>query len=299
MLTLNNVTKTYSDGTKALQNITINFPSGMVGLLGPNGAGKSSLLRTIAGLQAADSGSVLFTNGINVIDVLERPDCLRKTLGYLPQEFGVYPHMSCIALLEHMAVLKGLTLTQREQQIPQLLELTNLTKAANKSVANYSGGMKQRFGIAQALLGDPKLIVMDEPTAGLDPVERQRLNDVLVNISKDRLVLLSTHIVEDVENLCRFVAMQFNGKIVVSGNIPNLLEPLRNKVWRSSKPPRNNNHADFPDQASNVLLNKTYCYGDPVFRIFSDKQPNEDASLSTPTLQDRYFLEQIKSSTER
>lgn len=296
MLTLNNVTKTYADGTKALQNITINFPSGMVGLLGPNGAGKSSLLRTIAGLQTTDSGSVVFTNETKVIDVQQQPDCIRKTLGYLPQEFGVYPHMSCLALLEHMAVLKGLTVEQREQQIPHLLELTNLTSSAKKSVANYSGGMKQRFGIAQALLGDPKLIVMDEPTAGLDPVERQRLNDVLVTISKDRLVLLSTHIVEEVENLCRFVAMQFNGKIVVSGDIQSLLEPLHNKVWRSSNPPNSTSQSDLPDQASAIVLNKTYSYGDPVFRIFSNKQPNKDASLSTPTLQDRYFLEQIKSS---
>ena len=285
MLTLSNVNKTYRDGTQALNNITINFPTGMVGLLGPNGAGKSTLMRTIAGLQSADNGTITF----NDIDVLNNPDELRKTLGYLPQEFGVYPNMSCIALLEHMAILKGLTPTQRQQQIPELLELTNLAKSAKKSVANFSGGMKQRFGIAQALLGDPKLIIMDEPTAGLDPMERERLNNVLVNISQDKLILLSTHIVEDVENLCNHVALQFNGEILVNGEIPELLAPLDGCVWESST--SLDTQTLNGENASAHILSKSFTYGKPNYRIYSEKQPTADSSLTRATLQDRYFFE--------
>jgi len=285
MLTLSNVNKTYRDGTQALKNITIDFPTGMVGLLGPNGAGKSTLMRTIAGLQSADNGTITF----NDIDVLNNPDELRKTLGYLPQEFGVYPNMSCIALLEHMAILKGLTPTQRQQQIPELLELTNLAKSAKKSVANFSGGMKQRFGIAQALLGDPKLIIMDEPTAGLDPMERERLNNVLVNISKDKLILLSTHIVEDVENLCNHVALQFNGEILVNGEIPELLAPLDGCVWESST--SLDTQTPNGENGSAHILSKSFTYGKPHYRIYSEKQPTADASLTRVTLQDRYFFE--------
>lgn len=298
MLNLNKVNKTYSDGTQALKDISISFPKGMIGLLGPNGAGKSTLMRTLAGLQQADSGQINFDG----IDTIVQPETLRKNLGYLPQEFGVYPNMPCGAMLDHMAILKGLSKSERQVQIPNLLQMTNLTAMVNKNVADFSGGMKQRFGIAQALLGNPKLIIMDEPTAGLDPVERERLNNVLVEISKDRLVLLSTHIVEDVENLCHFVALQFNGEILVHGDIPTLLKPLENRVWQSSDsviskiPDATQQLGLNEDIIQPLVLSKSFMYGEPSFRIFSAMPPNESASRVMPTLQDKYFLEQLKKA---
>jgi len=279
MLTIKNITKTYADGTKALNNISLNVPCGMIGLLGPNGAGKSSLMRTLACLQTPDSGEMIF----NGIDLTQSPEQLREVLGYLPQYFGVYPHMSCQSLLEHMAILKGIDRVTRDQQIKSLLELTNLTNVANKKVATFSGGMRQRFGIAQALLGDPQIIIMDEPTAGLDPVERERLHNLLVAISKEKLVLLSTHIVEDIENLCHHVALILKGKIIDSADVKSLIAPLDGCIWQTHKE---------PGAGKNVqVISKSYRFGEPSLRIYSKTQPSSDAISVEATLQDRYFFE--------
>ena len=278
MLSISQLSLTYPDGTQALRDIDLQLPAGMVGLLGPNGAGKSTLMRALACLQRPDSGSIWF----NDIDILKNPMGLRQQLGYLPQYFGVYPHMSCRALLTHMAILKGLhSKTSQKQQIESLLELTNLTAVANKAVSTFSGGMRQRFGIAQALLGDPKLLIMDEPTAGLDPAERERLHGLLVNISQDKLILLSTHIVEDIENLCPYVALISEGQIVESGAVQQLLLPLQHKVWQSPVQPT----------TPCLLLSKGYRFGQPLYRLFAEQRPCTDAKLVEANLQDRYFLE--------
>ena len=278
MLTINHLSVTYPDGTKALQDISLQLPAGMVGLLGPNGAGKSTLMRTLATLQQPDSGQISFDG----IDIAARPDDLRQQLGYLPQYFGVYPHMSCIALLQHMAVLKGIhDKTEQQRQIESLLELTNLTAVAKKTVASFSGGMRQRFGIAQALLGNPKLLIMDEPTAGLDPAERERLHALLVSISQQKLILLSTHIVEDIENLCPYVALINQGRIVASGAVQSLIAPLQSRVWQSASRPE--------DDSS--ILSSSYRYGLPIYRLLSEQKPRADAVEVNATLQDRYFFE--------
>ncbi|HCB09943.1 hypothetical protein C6Y40_01755 [Alteromonas alba] len=276
MLTMTDVSKTYSDGTKALNDISLTLPAGMVGLLGPNGAGKSSLMRTLACLQAPDSGQISFNN----TDIQQSPQRLREQLGYLPQSFGVYPHMSCVALLEHIAALKKIPRKQAKQQIEELLTLTNLTAFAGKRVSTFSGGMRQRFGIAQALLGDPKLLIMDEPTAGLDPQERQRLHSVLIRLSQNKLVLLSTHIVEDIEHLCPHAAIMMQGAIVDSGAIPALIAPMQNNVWETSAKP-----------AEGILLGERYHFGQPVWRVCHHEPPGADAVACRATLQDRYFLE--------
>jgi ABC-2 type transport system ATP-binding protein len=279
MLSIDQLNKTYADGTQALNNISLQLPHGMVGLLGPNGAGKSSLMRTLAALQPADSGNLVFDG----IDILRSPDSLRQVLGYLPQAFGVYPHMSCTALLEHIAILKGLDAQTRAERIPYLLELTNLANVAHKKVANYSGGMKQRFGIAQALLNDPKLLILDEPTAGLDPMERERFHQMLVELSQDRLILLSTHIVEDVENLCPHVAIMIGGKIVASDNVSTLLQPLNACIWQTSV------KASLPSHA--LLLHKSFQYGQASLRVFCPQRPSPCALACDERLQDRYFFE--------
>lgn len=277
MLTLKNINKKYVDGTQALNDVTITLPAGMVGLLGPNGAGKSTLMRTIACLQNADSGYINF----NGLDVISQPDALRSQLGYLPQYFGVYPNMSCRALLEHIAVLKGIDGNTRKNQINSLLELTNLTQFANKKLVNFSGGMKQRFGVAQALLGDPKLIIMDEPTAGLDPMERESLNNLLVSISQNRLILLSTHIVEDIESLCHYAAIIDKGALIQSGDVKELLTTLDGKIWQLESLP-----TGIPNKH---VLSKSHRYGRSSFRVYADTAPAQNAINSPATLQDKYF----------
>lgn len=280
MLEIKGLCKTYPDGTAALQQLQLSAGTGMFGLLGPNGAGKSSLLRTIATLQQPDSGELWFDG----LDLRQQPTELRRQLGYLPQQFGVYPHMSCRALLEHMAILKGVVdKTCRQQQINQLLELTNLTAFAHKAVANFSGGMRQRFGIAQALLGDPALIILDEPTAGLDPEERQRLHNLLVGVSKNRLVLLSTHIVDDIEQLCSQVAILQAGRILVQGQTETLIQPLQGKVWLAY-----GENTVLP--ASAVVLSSTYQRG-VLLQRFYHQQPQPLFQSTVASLQDRYFLE--------
>lgn len=280
MLHIQHLYKTYPDGTAALHNLSLDAGCGIFGLLGPNGAGKSSLLRTIATLQLPDSGQISFDG----IDILQEPQQLRRQLGYLPQEFGVYPHLSCRALLEHLAVLKGLTnRSHRQDQINELLAQTNLSKVAHKAVAQFSGGMRQRFGIAQALLGDPRLLILDEPSAGLDPLERQQLHNLLAEISRDRLVLLSSHIVDDIEQLCQQVAVLRQGQIVLQGDTAALIRPLQGQIWLYS--------GELPQLPPKVqLLQRSYLRGVPQLRLFAPQCPGADFVEATASLQDCYFL---------
>ncbi|MEM9937144.1 MAG: ABC transporter ATP-binding protein, partial [Bacteroidota bacterium] len=213
-LTITNLSKTYANGVQALKNVNLTIPQGMYGLLGPNGAGKSTLMRTIATLQEADAGSI----GLGEIDVLTQKEEVRKVLGYLPQEFGVYPKITAEDMLDHIASLKGLTnKKERKDIVEALLDRVNLTHVKKKRLGTYSGGMKQRFGIAQALLGNPKLIIVDEPTAGLDPAERNRFHNLLSDIGQDTIVILSTHIVDDVSNLCQKMAIICLGEVIAEG----------------------------------------------------------------------------------
>lgn len=279
MLQLHNINKTYPDGTQALKDISLQLGTGIVGLLGPNGAGKSSLMRTIATLQAPDSGGILFEGR----DVHQDPQLLRTRLGYLPQHFGVYSHISCYALLEHLAILKGLNdKPQRRRQIEQVLALTNLSGHATRQPSHFSGGMLQRFGVAQALLGDPKILIFDEPTSGLDPAERLRLHQLLHDIAQTRLVLLSTHIVEDIEHLSAHTAILLDGEIVASGNTRALFSNLDGKIWQGPL------KSSLPDDTQ--LLSQRMHYGKPVVRLFSEQCLAADFERVPASLQDSYFL---------
>lgn len=230
-LSINNLSLTYKNGFQAVKDISLEIKNGMFGLLGPNGAGKSSLMKTIVGLQKPTSGNMFF----NEVDLIKNPDYIKENLGFLPQDFGVYPKVSAYDLLEHIAILKGITdVSQRKEQIINLLEKVNLSDFAKKEVHTFSGGMKQRFGVAQALLGNPKIIIADEPTAGLDPEERNRFNTLLSEISRDVIVILSTHLVEDVRNLCSEMAVMNHGQILRKGNPGKLITELEQKIW--SKP---------------------------------------------------------------
>ena len=227
-LVIEHLSKTYPNGVKALDNVSIEIENGMFGLLGPNGAGKSSLMRTLATLQEADSGSA----HLNDIDIFSNPEELRKTLGYLPQEFGVYPRISAEQLLDHLAILKGITKgSERKEVVNYLLNKVNLYDKKNKSVKGFSGGMKQRVGIAQALIGNPKLIIVDEPTAGLDPGERNRFYNLLADVGKEVIVILSTHIVDDVRELCTNMAIMNEGEIVYKGSPQKAIDDLQGKVF--------------------------------------------------------------------
>src|SRR5947208_9408455 len=227
MLEIANLSHTYANGTKALDDVSLSIPKGMYGLLGPNGAGKSTLMRTVATLQAPTAGTIFFGD----IDVLAQPDRLRRTLGYLPQDFGVYPRVSAYAMLEHLAVMKGITGSERRSVVEMLLEQTNLWAVRNKSIAGFSGGMRQRFGIAQALIGNPELIIVDEPNAGLDPEERNRFLNLLAEIGDRVVVILSTHIVEDVSDLCPRMAVLAAGKIQLEGRPAELVAGTPGRIW--------------------------------------------------------------------
>ncbi|MEP4003251.1 MAG: ABC transporter ATP-binding protein, partial [Ekhidna sp.] len=228
-LKIENLSKTYSNGVQALKDITLTIPQGMFGLLGPNGAGKSSLMRTMATLQQPDSGSITMGD----VDILKDTDKVRELLGYLPQEFGVYPKVTSYKMLDHIASLKGVSNKgERKELVEALLNKTNLWHVRNKSLGTYSGGMKQRFGIAQALIGAPKLIIVDEPTAGLDPAERVRFHNLLSEIGENTIIILSTHIVEDVANLCKNMAIICLGEVVVQGNPTELVSRVQGKIWR-------------------------------------------------------------------
>jgi len=229
MLKIDNLTKTYPNGVRALRGVTLENPQGMFGLLGPNGAGKSTLMRTIATLQEADEGTIRFDE----IDVLKNKNEIRRILGYLPQDFGVYPKVTAEALLDHFAILKGITNNrQRREIVNHLLQTTNLHEARNRKLGTFSGGMKQRFGIAQALLGDPQLIIVDEPTAGLDPEERNRFLNLLGEIGEHIVVILSTHIVADVAELCQRMAIISEGTVLLTGDPRTVIAGLQGKIWK-------------------------------------------------------------------
>jgi len=281
-LEINNVSKIYANGTKALNGVSLKISNGMFGLLGPNGAGKSSLMRTIAGLQTTTSGSVIFNGN----DISKEPSKIRQYLGYLPQEFGVYPRMSALDLLNHIAVLKGvLNKKERQEQIEALLIKTNLFEHRKKAVSNFSGGMRRRFGIAQALLGNPKIIMVDEPTAGLDPEERNRFLDVLSEVSSSVIVLLSTHIVEDIRVLCSDMAILCNGQIVKQGSPENLIQDLQGKIWK--KPVLKSDLSLLKNKhnviSTRLLGGKTSAY------VFSDKQLTTDFEAVPTDLEHVYF----------
>ncbi len=281
-LKINNVHKEYKDGTKALQGVDLSISDGMFGLLGPNGAGKSSLMRTIAGLQLPSTGTVEF----NGVDVCIDPVYLRKRIGYLPQEFGVYPRISALDLLNHIAILKGIiNMTDRKRQVDALLDKTNLYEHRKKYVSNFSGGMKRRFGIAQALLGDPQLIMVDEPTAGLDPEERNRFLDVLSEVSTSVIVILSTHIVDDVRVLCSDMAILNRGRIVAQGRPQGLIDGLSGKLW--SVP--TNKEALNDLKSNHQVINTRRVSGQLNAFLYSTDQPTLEAQSETSDLEHFYF----------
>ena len=267
-----------------MQDIHLDVPSGMFGLLGPNGAGKSSLMRTIATLQQPDRGSITF----NGIDILRDKTALRRTLGYLPQEFGAYPRASALAMLKHLAALKGIHGSQRQQVVENLLVKTNLWDARNKSVDKFSGGMKQRYGIAQALLGDPALLIVDEPTAGLDPAERRRFLNILAEVGEETVVILSTHIVDDVEELCSKVAIMGRGRILKVGEPLQMIREMNGKLW--TQVVKREEVAEIRTRHSGLstVLSGRLKAGSIEIRVLSDAQP-EGMQPATPELEDVYF----------
>jgi ABC-2 type transport system ATP-binding protein len=283
-LTITDLSKTYPNGVKALKNLSLHIGNHMFGLLGPNGAGKSSLMRTIATLQDPDSGSILLDD----IDVLRDKPAVRKVLGYLPQEFGVYPKMSALDMLQHLAVMKGITnKTERNQMVDALLNQTNLWDARKKSLSTYSGGMKQRFGIAQALLANPKLIIVDEPTAGLDPAERNRFLNLLSSIGSNVTVILSTHIVEDVRELCPRMAIIANGELLLEGSPAESLEALKGRIW--SKIVSTDDELRTLESSLSVI--STHLVGGQhEVRIYADTSPGEGFIPVDSGLEDVYFL---------
>lgn len=281
-LSIKNLSKTYENGTQALTDVSLEITNGMFGLLGPNGAGKSTLMRTIAALQEPTSGIIEF-NGINI---LENPMYIRENLGYLPQEFGVYPKISAYRLLDHLAILKGIVNKQeRHDQILTLLQQTNLLQHKDKAVHSFSGGMRQRFGIAQALLGNPKIIIVDEPTAGLDPEERNRFNNLLSEIGESIIVLLSTHIVEDVRDLCTKMAIIANGKVILQGNPNDAVDSLKDKIWMKAI-----HKTELQDYQTNFnIISSHLNSGKLNIHVFSDLQPDSGFDLISPDLSDVYF----------
>ena len=282
MLTISGLSKTYANGVRALDNVSLSIGKGMFGLLGPNGAGKSTLMRIVATLQAADTGVVTFEDR----DIAKHPQFLRRQLGYLPQEFGVYPKISAVDLLDHLAVLKGiLDADQREQQVLSLLQKTNLFQARKKAVGSFSGGMRQRFGIAQALLGDPRLIIVDEPTAGLDPEERKRFLNLLSEIGENVVVLLSTHIVEDVRDLCPKMAILARGGIVLEGEPNQLVAELEGRLWRAAA-----TKTDLADYKTRHHIVSTHLFaGETRVHVLADERPGPEFEPMKPSLEDVYF----------
>ncbi len=283
-LVINNLTKTYKNGVKAIDDLSIEIGTGMFGLLGPNGAGKSSLMRTIATLQEPDSGSISFGD----INVLEDKMSLRKILGYLPQSFGVYPKMSAEALLDYFATLKGVaSKSDRQKLVKEVLEITNLYEVRKKYVAGYSGGMKQRFGIAQLLLNNPKLIIVDEPTAGLDPAERNRFLNVLREVGTNCTVIFSTHIVEDVKELCNEMAILNGGRILKHTTPQEATKEIEGKMWTKviEREDLESKEALYNILSSNYNQDNTL-----NIRVYADEQPSEDFVQASPQLDDVYFI---------
>jgi ABC-type multidrug transport system ATPase subunit len=282
MLQIRDLSKTYPNGVQALKGVTLDIPKGMFGLLGPNGAGKSSLMRTLATLQEADHGSVSFDG----IDVLRDKEQVRRILGYLPQDFGVYPRVSAADMLEHFAVLKGLTeRRQRREVVDGLLRQVNLWDVRHRKLGTFSGGMRQRFGIAQALLGNPRLVIVDEPTAGLDPEERNRFLNLLAEIGEQVVVILSTHIVGDVTDLCPRMAIIAKGQVLLTGEPLKAIEALRQRVWR--KVVRKADLVRY--QRDFTVLSSRLVGGLPVVHLYSEAQPEAGFEPIDPDLEDVYF----------
>jgi ABC-type multidrug transport system ATPase subunit len=290
-LKISGLSKTYANGVRALDDVSLTIPTGMFGLLGPNGAGKSTLMRTIATLQEADAGSISFAG----IDVLKQKDDVRKILGYLPQEFGVYPRISAETLLEHFAVLKGIyKAKERREIVGALLRRTNLHDVRKQRLSTFSGGMRQRFGIAQALLGNPKLIIVDEPTAGLDPEERVRFHNLLSEIGENVVVILSTHIVEDVSDLCSNMAIISGGRVLMQGEPLEAIRKLEGKIWRRVIA---KGELDAFQQEHAVISTKLVA-GRTVIHVFSETQPDPSFETVSTSLEDVYFSTTRKVAAE-
>src|SRR5687767_4185312 len=286
-LRIENLSKTYPNGTRALRDITLEIPTGMFGLLGPNGAGKSSLMRTIATLQEPDTGSIQLTRPEGTsIDVLRDKEAVRRTLGYLPQEFGLYPKASAEDLLDHFAVLKGITKkSERRDTVKALLEQTNLYDVRKKHLGSYSGGMRQRFGIAVALLGNPSLIIVDEPTAGLDPAERVRFLNLLSELGENSIVILSTHIVDDVSELCSRMAIINRGAILLEGEPLQAVAAIRGLIWQRviEKTELQSVKHDYSVISTKLLAGRT------LVHVYSDTSPGPGFDSAEPDLEDVYF----------
>jgi ABC-type multidrug transport system ATPase subunit len=282
MLNLQNVSHVYPNGTRALDNVTLSIPRGMYGLLGPNGAGKSTLMRTIATLQTPTEGKIRFGE----IDVIAEPDRLRRTLGYLPQDFGVYPRISAYDMLDHMAVLKRISSkADRKLTVETLLNQTNLWSVRKKALAGFSGGMRQRFGIAQALIGNPELIIVDEPTAGLDPEERNRFLNLLAEIGENVVVILSTHIVEDVSDLCPRMAVLVNGRVQLEGAPLELISATRGSIWMKTI-----DRSELPQYQERYQIISTRLFaGQTILHALSDSDPGDGFVPADASLQDVYF----------
>ena len=282
MLRIENISKTYGNGVQALKDVSLEIPRGMFGLLGPNGAGKSTLMRTIATLQGVDAGSLFFDN----LDVLKEKQEVRKILGYLPQEMGIYPEVSAEALLDHFAVLKGLVHAgERREVVERLLRMTNLDEVRRRKLGTFSGGMRRRFGIAQALLGDPELIIVDEPTAGLDPEERNRFHNLLCEIGESAVVILSTHIVEDVREVCSRMAILSKGQVLLHGEPGALIARLAGRVWR--KVVGRSEAGRY--QESMPVLTTRLAAGRTVIDVLSDHSPCDGFEPAEPDLEHVYF----------
>jgi ABC-2 type transport system ATP-binding protein len=282
MLTISGLSKTYTNGVRAFDDVTLTIGNGLFGLLGPNGAGKSSLMRTIATLQEPDRGTITFDGE----DITANPRALRGKLGYLPQQFGVYPRIPAVDLLDHIAVLKGVdNRSQRRTQIDSLLQLTNLWDVRKRAVSSYSGGMRQRFGIAQALLGEPRLVIVDEPTAGLDPEERNRFHNLLSEIGENVVVILSTHIVDDVSDLCSRMAILAGGRVLSQGKPSELVGALEGKIWRKSVLRRS-----VDDYRSRLDVISTHLSGgETLIHVLSGVKPEDGFEQVAPDLEDVYF----------
>jgi ABC-type multidrug transport system ATPase subunit len=281
-LIIEGVSKTYPNGVQALRDVSLRIPAGMFGLLGPNGAGKSTLMRTLATLQEPDTGRIT----LGSVDVLKEKETVRRMLGYLPQEFGVYPKVTAYELLNHFAVLKGIIdPRQRKEAVEALLVRTNLADVRKRKLGTFSGGMKQRFGIAQALLGDPKLIIVDEPTAGLDPAERLRFNNLLSEIGEQVVVILSTHIVDDVSDLCRNMAIIGGGQVLLTGDPLRTIDTLRGRVWKKVVA-----RDDLPSYERDcAVISTRLVSGRTQIHVLSGARPDASFEEVTPMLEDVYF----------
>ena len=282
-LNIKALSKTYANGVQAIKNVSLTLNQGMFGLLGPNGAGKSSLMRTVATLQEADEGSIFLDD----IDVLKQKTALRRVLGYLPQEFGVYPKISAEQMLDHIAQLKGVSSKgERRELTGYLLDKVNLSKDKKKNLGTYSGGMKQRFGIAQALMGNPKLIIVDEPTAGLDPAERNRFYNLLSQLGENTIVILSTHIVEDVSTLCSNFAIICQGEVLYAGDPENAVKELEGKIYSKAI---NQSEIQYFRDVYNVISTQLKSGKLHIRILMGESTPNDGFVLSAPNLEDVYF----------